>query len=195
MKKLLLLILPFLLIACGDDKDEPRPAKLDGCYYLSHTKIETRTPVGDGFYNTSVKEEDCKLEYWNDSSSPGDYLDYDNIPVSIYFDNNMVYWFWATLPSQPSAADYDMDSYEGQKEYLEALESWYNLCEWDGGSYYISKYKVTNGSLYIGKADMGKIAIEPDKFTLEYNSINPAGQILKKIFTYTYYPSFNKGDI
>lgn len=192
MKKLLLLILPFLLIACGDDKDEPRPAKLDGCYYLSHTKIETRTPVGDGFYNTSVREEDHHL-FFGAGSYAEDMM--ENIPCSIYFDKNVVYWFCTTLPSHPSQNDYP-DDVTGLYEYMSAVDDWEHLCEWEmPGDYYTSTYKVTNGSLYIGKADMGKIVIEPDKFKLEYTYTNPAGQILKKIFTYTYYPSFNKGDI
>lgn len=196
MKKLLLLILPFLLVACGNDKDEPRPAKLDGCYYLSHTKIETSTPVGDGFYSTKTEEKDYNVGFWYDING----VQLSDIPVSLYFDNGMIYWYCADLPAHPNQYDYPDDA-EGMCEYAKAFETWYEQCQWDyfgepgPPTFYTSTYKVSNGSLFIGKADMGKIAIDPDKFTLEYSYTNPAGQILKKIFTYTYYPSFNKGDI
>lgn len=185
MKKFLLLFvllnaLSFILTSCGDDKDEPKSNedKLVGYWALTH--IKTIEHVGDG-HNTSDKDVPAHGE---DSYATTENYRYD----VLIFDEDYV-TVRGDMPSHPHIIDYNIDTIDGQLQYENDLDEWYNAIGslTDALTCPVGTYCLKGNDLIIGSLNMGVINFNSDnEFTLDYKKpLNNTGDYRRLIYTYT----------
>lgn len=177
---LLLLLLPFFFVACSDKEDEPKSNedKLVGYWAITH--IKTIEHIGDG-HNTSDKvvPPHGLDAYASDANPRWDVLIFDEDFVTVRGD----------MPNRPKGNDYDLDTVDGQIEYNNDLERWYQSI----GKYSdietspVGSYSIKGNDLIIGTLNMGIINFTSDnEFTLDYKkSLNGFGDYKRLIYTYS----------
>ena len=102
------------------------------------------------------------------------------------------------LPTQPLSSDYDIDTPEGQIQYLKALEEWETALEsndtrpglslaGDEIESWLCPYSLKGNKLYIGSLYNGDIEfINSDSFTLTYKKtdFDKEGEYILYIYTF-----------
>lgn len=183
---ILLLVLSFVIAGCSDNNDEPKPDenKLIGYWAITHTKIIEHNGEGHNTYDKDVPPHGID-SYINETNPRWDVLIFDEDFVTVRGD----------MPNRPKGSDYDLDTIEGQIEYNEDLEKWYNnigkYTDNDGcpvGSYSVNGNKMFFGSLYMGLINF----TSDNEFTLEYRkNLNNSGNYKRLIYTYSRIYSLN----
>lgn len=177
---ILLLVLSFVIAGCSDNNDEPKPDenKLIGYWAITHTKIIEHNGEGHNTYDKDVPPHGID-SYINETNPRWDVLIFDEDFVTVRGD----------MPNRPKGSDYDLDTIEGQIEYNEDLEKWYNnigkYTDNEGCS--VGSYSVNGNKMFFGSLYMGLINFTSDnEFTLEYRkNLNNSGDYKRLIYTYT----------
>lgn len=183
---LFFLFVPFLLVGCSDSNDEPKPNenKLIGYWAITHTKIIEH--IGDG-HNTYDKDIPPHVNgsYIMEGNPRWDVLIFDEEFVTVRGD----------MPNRPKGSDYDLDTPEGQLEYVRAIDIWDNSIGkyTDDEGCPVGIYSIKGNSLFFGSLNMGEICfISDNEFTLEYKeSLNNSGDYRRLIYTYSRIYSLN----
>lgn len=177
---IILLLFTFVIAACSDNNDEPKSEdnKLVGYWAITH--IKTIEHIG-GNHSTSDKD---VPPHALEGSPDGKNYRYD----LLIFDEDFV-TVRGDMPNMPKGSEYDLDTTEGQIEYIESLEKWRNSI---GGmtdqlTCPVGKYSITDGNLIIGSLNMGRLSFVSDNdFTLDYKKpLNPTGDYRRSIYTYS----------
>ena len=180
-------ILSITMFSCNsDNEDEPKPSEnlLQGYWALTHIKTITHI---DGSHETSDQViKPHSADDWVEGHP------YDQRFDVLLFDSDYVTWRGANLPSTPSFKDFDLNTPEGQMEYYEAIDKWYNdafILE-DQFGFPVGYYKINDGKLFFGSVNMGSIHFySKDTFTLEYKMDLGKGNY--RLLTYTFSRIYN----
>lgn len=183
---LFLLFLPIVLAGCSDNNDEPKSDenKLIGYWAITHTKIIEHI---DDSHNASDKD---VPPHANDShiiegNPRWDVLIFDKDFVTVRGD----------MPNRPKSSDYDLDTPEGQLEYVRAIDNWDNsigrYADEEGCP--VGTYSIKGDKLIFGSLNMGRISfLSDDEFTLDYKKpLNDLGDYKRLIYTYSRIYSLN----
>lgn len=176
---LLFTFLPFFLISCSDSKDESKSQEemLVGYWAITHT--QTIEHVGGG-HNTIDKDVPAHGldSYTGEENYRWDVLIFDDDFVTVRGD----------MPSKPKSSQFDLNTPEGQMEYLNALENWETGIGdiTDQTASPVGKYSINSGNLIIGSLNMGHINfITDNEFTLEYRYVISNTDYIQYVYTYS----------
>lgn len=177
---ILLFLLSFVLTGCSDNNDEPKPDEIKLIGYWAITHIKTIEHIGESH---STSDKDVPPHALEDSPNSENYR-YD----VLIFDEDFV-TVRGDMPNRPKSSDFDLDSPNGQIEYMETLENWYNSIGemTDQLTCPVGKYSIKDGTLIIGSLNMGSLSFATDnEFTLDYKkSLNHSGDYRRSIYTYS----------
>lgn len=193
---LLLPLIAFGLQSCGDDnEDEPTVNDIQGTWLLTHYSYQYHYLENGVWWDDTKDENVSEFNIPNyEGVSIGKWWDHISFSKDVIDIGLMQY----KLPTEPSAADYDMDSPEGQVEYMEAMEKWETSLGSNGMrpnlSYagdvieqWLCPYSLKGNKLYIGTLYNGEIEfIGSDLFTLTYKDTAFDKQGEYKLYVYTY---------
>ena len=176
----LLLFCSFFFVSCSDNNDEPKPNQNTLIGYWAITHIKTIEQQG-GIHSTTDKD---VPPHGLDSYASAENYRYD----VLIFDEDLV-TVRGDMPNKPKGRDFDLDTTDGNIEYLEALENWNNSI----GQYTdqfdcpVGRYHINDDDLFIGTLNMGKISFVSDnEFTLDYTkSLNSTGDYRRLVYTYS----------
>ena len=179
--KFLLLILPLIVVSCGNNDDEPRPDKNKLVGYWAITHIKTIEHKG-GVHNTTDKDVPPHGldSYVSEYNYRYDVLIFDEEFVTVRGD----------MPSRPRYNDYDnIETLDGQIEYMEDLQNWENsIAKYtDDFACPVGTYFIKDNDLIIGSLNMGTLYfISNNEFTLDYKKeLDSNGDYRRLIYTYS----------
>lgn len=179
--KLLLFVLPFFLISCGNDKDEPLSNKNKLVGYWAITHIKTIEHKGGSHATTDKDVPPHGVDgYAGEYNYRYDVLIFDEDLVTVRGD----------MPNRPKYNDYDnIETPDGQTEYMNDLENWYDsIAKYtDQTESPVGIYAIKGNDLIIGSLNMGNINFFDDnEFTLDYKkNLNKNGDYRRLIYTYS----------
>lgn len=182
MKKLFSLLSIMLLVftSCTDKEDEPKTDKDKLVGYWAVTHIRTIKHIGESHSTTDKDVPPHGID---------SYVTIENFRYDVMiFDEDYV-TVRGDMPNQPKGSDFDLDTPDGQIEYNEALDSWYNSIGQmtDQLGFPVGKYTIQDGNLIIGSLNMGDVSfVNDNEFTLDYKkSLNNTGDYRRSIYTYS----------
>lgn len=177
---ILFLLLTLLIAGCSEDNDEPKSDENILVGYWAVTHIKTIEHIGESH---STTDKDVPPHGIDSYASVENYR-YD----VLIFDEDFV-TVRGDMPNRPKGSDFDLDTTDGQIEYNESLERWYNSIGQmtDQLACPVGKYSIKDGNLIIGSLNMGRISfISDNEFTLEYKkSLNHTDDYRRSIYTYS----------
>lgn len=187
MKRINLLLYSLLafftvgLQSCGsDDADIPASDKDKLVGYWAITHIKTIEHIGDSHHTTDKDVPAHGLDgYAADVYYRYDVLIFDEDYVTVRGD----------MPSMPKEKDYDIDTVDGQVQYLNELEKWNESIGsmTDALACPVGSYSINGNCLIIGSLNMGCVDFTSDnEFTLDYKKqLTHTGDYRRQIYTYT----------
>lgn len=177
---ILLPLLSLVIAGCSNNHDEPKTDENKLVGYWAITHIKTIEHIGESHSTTDKDVPPHGLD---------SYVTVENFRYDVLiFDEDFV-TVRGDLPNKPKSRDFDLDTRDGQIEYNEALEDWYNSVGrmTDQLDFPVGKYSIKDGNLIIGTLNMGHISFVSDnEFTLDYKkSLNNTGDYRRSIYTYS----------
>lgn len=177
----LFIILSLVFAGCSDNNDEPTAYKSNRFIgYWAITHIKTIEHIGD-IHNTydKVVPPHGLDAYPSDANPRWDVVIFDEDFVTVRGD----------MPNRPKDNDYDLDTVDGQIEYNNDLEKWYQSV----GKYSdietcpVGSYSIKGNELIIGTLNMGIINFTSEnEFTIDYKkSLSDFGDYKRLIYTYS----------
>ncbi len=180
------IFLSSFLASCSDNNNEPKSNenRLIGYWAITHTKIIEHIADGHNTYDKDVPPH-VNGSVINECNPRWDVLIFDEDFVTVRGD----------MPNRPKGSDYDLDTPEGQLEYVRAIDNWDNSI----GKYTdeegcpVGTYCINGNQLFFGSSNMGVINFLSDnEFTLEYKkTFNSSGDYRRLIYTYSRIYSLN----
>lgn len=177
---ILIFLLSLVVAGCSDNNDEPKSDENKLIGYWAITHIKTIEHIS-GSHITTDKDVPPHVfgSYETDENYRYDVLIFDEDFVTVRGD----------MPNRPKEYDYDLDTPDGQLEYVRALDIWDNSIGemTDQLSCPVGKYSIKDGSLIIGCLNMGSLSFVSDnEFTLDYKkSLNNPDDYRRSIYTYS----------
>lgn len=177
---IILLFFTLVIAGCSDNNDEPKTEKNKLIGYWAVTHIQTIEHIGGNHSTTDKDVPPHALE----GSPDGNNYRYD----VLIFDEDFV-TVRGDMPNKPKGSDFDLDTTEGQIEYNESLDKWYNSIGQmtDQLTCPVGKYSIKDGNLIIGTLNMGILSfISGNEFTLDYKkSLNKPDDYSRSIYTFS----------
>lgn len=177
---ILFFLLTLIIAGCSDNNDEPKidENRLVGYWAIAH--IKTIEHIDDSHSTTDHDVPPHGIE---------SYITVENYRYDVLiFDEDFV-TVRGDIPNRPRLSDYDTDTPDGQIEYCEALERWYNFIGdlTDQFGCPVSTYDIKDGNLIIGSLNMGSISFASDnEFTLDFKKpLNKYGDYHRSIYTFS----------
>lgn len=174
------IIFSLFFASCSDKNDEPTSMSNRLIGYWAITHIKTIEHIGDSHntYDKVVPPHGLDA-YASDDNLRWDVLIVDEDFVTVRGD----------MPNRPKGNDYDLDTVDGQIEYNNDLEKWYQSI----GKYSdietnpVGSYSIKGNDLIIGVLNMGTLNFTSEnEFTLDYTkSLSGPGDYKRLIYTYS----------